>query len=401
MWLLFSIAFLFYFTFNLSGQDEVKIGKYTWMTKNLDVDKFRNGDKIPEAKTKQEWLKAAKDRKPAWCYYNNKVDKANGKLYNYYAVIDKRGLAPEGWSIPNVEHAGSLLDSNKIWQLQSSNWSSKPCTYCNSSTFSALPSGMRWYGDFAYKGEGSLWWLNYAVDDTSALQFYVGWGKTGLKNYQKATGLSIRCVKSNNINTTLYQTQSKEGSLSDIKIGDIFEDGVVFHTEKDLKEKIVDVFVVSLTDVGKAIMLPRYYDTIKTISSSLGEKNTKQLSKYDSTFSSAAFRALSFENNGGTGWYIPSVEEILIMDRNLEIINQKLRSIPNADEMIGDYWTSSLNDEKSFFEYEISKTKVYGRYDNYSHELSNGFYTSKIDYSYGNYDSSRKIRVIKGYSIWF
>ncbi|MBM3455481.1 MAG: hypothetical protein FJX80_10070 [Bacteroidetes bacterium] len=199
----------------------------------------------------------------------------------------------------------------------------------------------------------------------------------------------------------MYQTQSKEGSLSDIKIGDIFEDGVVFHTEKDLKEKIVDVFVVSLTDVGKAIMLPRYYDTIKTISSSLGEKNTKQLSKYDSTFSSAAFRALSFENNGGTGWYIPSVEEILIMDRNLEIINQKLRSIPNADEMIGDYWTSSLNDEKSFFEYEISKTKVYGRYDNYSHELSNGFYTSKIDYSYGNYDSSRKIRVIKGYSIWF
>ena len=82
--------------------DTVTIGSQIWATKNLSVTTFRNGDNIPEAKTSEEWKKAGKEKKAAWCYYNN--DPANGekygKLYNWYAVSDPRGIAPEGYHVP-------------------------------------------------------------------------------------------------------------------------------------------------------------------------------------------------------------------------------------------------------------------------------------------------------------
>ena len=36
----------------------VVIGSQTWMSENLNVSTFRNGDPIPEAKTNEEWKKA-------------------------------------------------------------------------------------------------------------------------------------------------------------------------------------------------------------------------------------------------------------------------------------------------------------------------------------------------------
>lgn len=84
---------------------ETRIGNQIWMAVNLDVATFRNGDLIPEAKTKEDWINAAKARQPVWCYYNN--DPANGKkygrMYNWYAVTDSRGLAPAGWHLPTLE----------------------------------------------------------------------------------------------------------------------------------------------------------------------------------------------------------------------------------------------------------------------------------------------------------
>jgi uncharacterized protein (TIGR02145 family) len=82
------------------------------MTENLNVDKFRNGDPIPEAKIDEEWEEADENGEPAWCYYDN--DSTNGvkygKLYNWYAVTDPRGLAPEGWNVPIDEEWTTLID---------------------------------------------------------------------------------------------------------------------------------------------------------------------------------------------------------------------------------------------------------------------------------------------------
>jgi hypothetical protein len=41
------------------------------MSQNLAVETFQNGDIIPEAKSNEEWEKAYKAGKPAWCFYNN------------------------------------------------------------------------------------------------------------------------------------------------------------------------------------------------------------------------------------------------------------------------------------------------------------------------------------------
>ena len=78
----------------------VKIGTQVWMSTNLDVTYYRNGDKIPQVKDSVKWARLTTG---AWCWYNN--DSATGavygKLYNWYAVNDPRGLAPIGWHIPS------------------------------------------------------------------------------------------------------------------------------------------------------------------------------------------------------------------------------------------------------------------------------------------------------------
>ena len=90
---------------------ETRVGNQIWAGVNLDVARFRNGDVIPEAKTKEAWLRAAAKKQPAWCYYENKTDNGRhfGKLYNWYAVNDPRGLAPEGWHIASEEEWEELF----------------------------------------------------------------------------------------------------------------------------------------------------------------------------------------------------------------------------------------------------------------------------------------------------
>ena len=84
------------------SQSQVKIGKQVWMKENLDVATFRNGEAIPFAKDKSQWLFAVANKIPAYCYvsFDQKFEPL-GKLYNWYAVNDSRGLAPIGYHIPS------------------------------------------------------------------------------------------------------------------------------------------------------------------------------------------------------------------------------------------------------------------------------------------------------------
>ena len=110
----------------------VKIGEQVWMSKNLDVSIFANGDLIPEAKTEHDWKTLVSLGKPAWCYYDN--DSSNGKkygrLYNWYALNDQRGLAPKGWHVAKDAEwhtlitflggqslAGAVLKDRNWWAL--------------------------------------------------------------------------------------------------------------------------------------------------------------------------------------------------------------------------------------------------------------------------------------------
>lgn len=192
-----------------NAQESVEIGEQEWMLYNLDVSTFNNGDSIPEAKTEEEWKNAGKEGKPAWCYYNNdpKNGEKYGKLYNWYAVNDPRGLAPEGWHIPTSAEwteltnflgtfdTGSKLKNDNGWGSDGNYGNGN-----NESGFSGLPGGARHYGNnFNGIGYFGYWWSSteYKKDRSWHLRLWAGDGYAlrdcydGFKKY----GCSVRCIK--------------------------------------------------------------------------------------------------------------------------------------------------------------------------------------------------------------
>jgi uncharacterized protein (TIGR02145 family) len=101
---------------------EAKIGAQIWMAENLTVTKFRNGDPIPEARSIEEWVNAGENKEPAFCYVNNDPSTISkfGVLYNWHAVNDPRGLAPEGWRIPGHNDIFELrgFTQKHVYELQ-------------------------------------------------------------------------------------------------------------------------------------------------------------------------------------------------------------------------------------------------------------------------------------------
>lgn len=181
----------------------VTIGSQVWMTKNLTVAKFRNGDPIPEAKTADEWDKAAENQQPAWCYYDN--DPANGKtygkLYNWYAVNDPRGLAPTGYHVPSDEEWIKLTDFlgyDAGDQMKSTSKWSEGGNGNNSSGFSGLPGGSRTVdGTFHDVGEYGYWWSSTETSTRSAWYRYLSYAYINVAPafYSKAEGMAVRCLR--------------------------------------------------------------------------------------------------------------------------------------------------------------------------------------------------------------
>jgi len=186
----------------------VKIGTQTWLAENLDVNTFRNGDKIPEAKTAEEWILAGEKGEPAWCYYEN--DSANGKiygkLYNWYAVNSQKGLAPEGWHVSSDDDwreiifmlNGKDLAADLMKETGTSHWKSKNTTATNKTGFSGLPGGYRIdNGKFFYLGELGNWW-SPGVDDSKYAKYqYMSYQYSKLFWFvnSKSFGYSVRCIK--------------------------------------------------------------------------------------------------------------------------------------------------------------------------------------------------------------
>jgi uncharacterized protein (TIGR02145 family) len=170
------------------------------MVENLNVDRFRNGDPIPEAKTKEEWKKVGKESKPAWCYYNNDPKNANifGKLYNWYAVNDKRKLAPAGWHIPTKAEFETLATPVKDYgrALKAKGQGSGNGSGTNTSGYSALLAGCR-IGDGGFDGFGgcAYFWSSTVFNGTPR-SLGLNKGNSVTFNYSsKAYGYSVRCLK--------------------------------------------------------------------------------------------------------------------------------------------------------------------------------------------------------------
>lgn len=180
----------------------VQIGTQVWMTKNLNVSRYRNGDLIPEVQDPTEWSNLTTG---AWCYLDN--DPTNGavygKLYNWYAVNDPRGLAPNGWHIPSDNEwttvttflGGANIAGEKM--KATTGWGSSSVQATNSSGFSALPGSHRWfYGPFLSSTIGN-WWSSTPAEGTSAWNRSMAYNHSsvGRSNYGWKSGYSVRCVR--------------------------------------------------------------------------------------------------------------------------------------------------------------------------------------------------------------
>jgi uncharacterized protein (TIGR02145 family) len=182
----------------------VRIGPQIWAVANLNVITFRNGDSIREAKTNNEWVKAGESGKPAWCYYNN--DPANGlkygRLYNWYAVNDPRGLAPVGWTLSSDADWAKLTyylkgqgaAGNKM--KSTSGWS-EGNNGTNESGFTGLPGGYRVEnGAFVNLGTISTWWSSTESRELSAIDHYIALsGSLVGSSSPKQRGESVRCLR--------------------------------------------------------------------------------------------------------------------------------------------------------------------------------------------------------------
>lgn len=198
---------------NSNDLKEIAIGPQIWSTKNLNVSHFRNGDSIPQVTSGEDWNSFGEKGSPAWCYYNNDPEngKKYGKLYNWYAVNDPRGLAPIGWHIPDDAEWTVLIDflggeTVAPPKLKSTNGGYKnDYNGSNSSGFSALPGGCRSGGDggdsnFFDKQFLCSWWSSNELNNYLAMNRHLRWqgDKVYRNSYSysiKKGGMAVRCLR--------------------------------------------------------------------------------------------------------------------------------------------------------------------------------------------------------------
>jgi len=187
------------------GAASVAICNQVWMVKNLDVTKYRNGDDIPYVADNAAWASLTTG---AWCFFNFNAPTGTtfGKLYNWYAVNDPRGLAPAGWHVPSGAEwnglrtclGGEAIAGGKMKEQGLANWLEPNTGATNSSGFTALPGGAR-------DAEGTLldmyfrgyWWSTNGYSPEYAESWILSYNLASLRTAGsfKTVGFSVRCIK--------------------------------------------------------------------------------------------------------------------------------------------------------------------------------------------------------------
>ena len=182
----------------------VTIGTQVWMKENLKVTKYRNGDAIG---TTTSDISSETSPKYQWAYNGDEGNVATyGRLYTWYAATDSRGLCPTGWHLPTDTEWTTLTDylgggsvaGGKMKEAGTTHWSSPNTSADNSSGFTALPGGYRYYfGPFGNIGSYGYWWSATEYNTTSAWYrgLYYGTSDAHRDYYYKDNGFSVRCVR--------------------------------------------------------------------------------------------------------------------------------------------------------------------------------------------------------------
>jgi uncharacterized protein (TIGR02145 family) len=218
----YRIAFLFFLFGSVSSAQQLvltQIDVQTWATTNLNVVTFRNGDPIRYVTNNDEWIRCHSNGVPAYCYYNN--DPRNGEtygaIYNWFAMADPRGLAPEGFRVANDIDWAILYNFLKrgIYNYQDLGVSGIKLKSTHSWTdngvgedqygMSILPGGSRMLnGSYAGLGNSVGLWSRdtityYGYSKSNAYSSYSIYFQSQMndmlfKKENKRTGFYVRCI---------------------------------------------------------------------------------------------------------------------------------------------------------------------------------------------------------------
>lgn len=183
----------------------VIINNQEWSTQNLNVTRYRNGDLIPQVQNPTEWANITTG---AWCFYAYSTANGTvyGKLYNWFAVNDPRGLAPTGWHVPNNNEWISLQDflggsqeaGGFMKKTGTSEWQSPNTGATNASGFTGLPGGYCLAnGSFSSIGTIGYWWVASEYNSANAwcTGLYSNTKTITRAPIDKNQGFAVRIVK--------------------------------------------------------------------------------------------------------------------------------------------------------------------------------------------------------------
>ena len=190
----------------------VQIGTQCWFAENLKTTQFRNGETITNVTGNAAWSGLST---PAWCHYENNsgYDASYGKLYNWFAVEDARGLCPEGWHVPTdaewttlTTHQGGVsVAGGKLKETGFTHWNSPNEGASNSSGFTARGGAARYdNGTWTNNHPSISSFIKYGGGWWTSTQFGFGAYWRGMAfniesvardTYDKKFGYSVRCLK--------------------------------------------------------------------------------------------------------------------------------------------------------------------------------------------------------------
>lgn len=172
-----------------------------WMAEDLRETSFRNGEPIPQARSASEWQQAVLNNAPAWCFLDfDKNNSEHGLYYNWYAVNDPRGLAPEGWEIPPNRMLFQMARelSFDSWHIKAADgWQNRHYIY-NATGFSAYPGGLvSASGSFNGTDNSTYWWsaTEKNAENAMYMMVYEDFSSIVFRDLPKEFGMLVRCYR--------------------------------------------------------------------------------------------------------------------------------------------------------------------------------------------------------------